>query len=504
MTILAIDQGTTSTRAVVVDERGQLDIVHSRPNPASHPQPDWIEQDPTRVMANLRSCLDTGAAAAGVVAVGLSNQGESCLAWEAGTGRPLAPIISWQDSRTTARIEQLEHDGVGNAVQQRAGLPLDAYFSASKLAWLLENIPEARALAGEGRLHLGTTDAWFREVLTGRFETDVTTASRTSLMNLENCQWDPSLCRLFGVPMDTLPRIGPSSGDLGRLSVGTQERHARELPLVASLVDQQAALYGHGCRQPGDTKMTFGTGAFASVVTGSGWPPKERSIDTLGTASSAALGAALGAVPTVAWQRAEEAPVRALDGGVYSAASAINWARSLGLFSSFEEIEHFGNRTAASRGLFFVPALAGLGCPHWDRVARGCWMGMSGETTSRDLVQAILEGIAFRMLDVTDAIERHQPISSPLRVDGGMSANDGFCQCLADTLGHQLQVSGVTERTALGTAMLAAEALGESIALPSASRNVVPTIDRDDSARVRHRERFDAARRACQAFGDVE
>lgn len=488
MSFLAIDQGTTSTRAVIVDERGQLNIVHSRPNPASHPRPDRIEQDPERLLDDLRICLEVGVASAEVCAVGLSNQGESCLAWEAGSGRPLSPIISWQDSRTGEQIEQLVRDGASQEVRQRAGLPLDAYFSASKLAWLLANASEARALAGKGRLHLGTTDAWFREVLTGRYETDVTTASRTSLMNLESCTWDPALCRLFGVPMDTLPPIGPSSGDLGRLSISTGSEPSRTFTLGASLVDQQAALYGHGCREPGDTKMTFGTGAFASVVSDRPWPPTVGNRD------------APGAVPTVAWQRDGRTPARALDGGVYSAASAINWARSLGLFAAFEEIEHFDKRSAASHGLFFVPALEGLGCPHWDREARGCWMGMSSKTTSADLVQAILEGVAFRMHDVVDAIKVHQPLVAPLHVDGGMSANGWFCQCLADTLGCELQVSGVSERTALGTAMLAAEAVGRSIELPSGARRVAPRSAHDDAAQQRARERFRAARRASQAF----
>lgn len=480
--ILAIDQGTTSTRAVIVDERATLTIVTAHPNPPSYPQAEHVEQDPERLLADLSDCI-AQAVTPDIVAVGISNQGESCLAWEAGSCRPLAPILSWQDNRSQARVERLRANGAAPEIRKLSGLPLDAYFSASKLAWLLDSLPEARSLAARGRLHLGTTDAWFREALTGRFETDVTTASRTSLMNLTACAWDPRLCELFSVPMDALPAIGPSNGLLGMLKAGS-----REIPLMASLVDQQAALYGHGCRAPGDTKMTFGTGAFASLITGTDWK------------SGDAADEDSGAVPTVAWQKTGDVPVYAVDGGVYAAASAVDWGRSLGLFDDYAELNELTTDRAVSRGLVFVPALAGLGCPFWDRDARGSWMGLSADTTARDLMQAILEGIAYRMRDVVQALEHHNDVAEVLRVDGGMSANPCFCQSLADILGRDLFVSSQPERTALGTATLAAEAAGLSIDIDRQGRLVSPTSSSDRHESERNVARFAAARQAVQRY----
>ena len=285
--------------------------------------------------------------------VGIDNQGESCLAWDAETGEPVSPVIVWQDERTADVTERLRAEGAEALTLERAGLPLDPYFSASKMGWIVAHVPEAAALARRGRLRLGTTDAWFRQRLTGRCETDPTTASRTSLMSLASCTWDAELCALFGVPVEALPAIAPTTGELGE--IGRRR-------LTASVVDQQAALRGHGCAAPGEAKITFGTGAFVLAVAGEALPP-----------------AGAGPLPTVAWARAGERPTYALDGGVYAAGAAVNWARSLGLFREWAEIADFGE-PAIARGLAFVPALAGLACPHWDRRARGAWMGMGLDT----------------------------------------------------------------------------------------------------------------------------
>ena len=256
MRIVAIDQGTTSTRALALDPQGRLQPILALPHAQTTPAPNHVEQDAEELLANVLRCLQ----ASGADVVGLSNQGESCLAWDARDGRPLGPVITWQDDRTADVTAALARDGVGPMVMARAGLPLDPYFSASKLGWMLRHLPRVSDAARQGHLRLGTTDAWFRDRLTGRFETDVATASRTSLMHLASGQWDADLCQLFGVPMEALPKITPTSGDLGTLPGGAR--------LAASIVDQQAALYGHGCRQPGQTKVTFGTGAFAQCVTG--------------------------------------------------------------------------------------------------------------------------------------------------------------------------------------------------------------------------------------------
>jgi glycerol kinase len=470
--VLAIDQGTTSTRALVLDVEGRLTPILSRRHRQHHPRPGWVEHDPAELLADLRACLD--AAPSTIEAVGIDNQGESCLGWDARTGEPVSPILVWQDDRTLTETERLKVDGAEALTRALAGLPLDPYFSASKLAWILRHAPEAAGLARKGRLRLGTTDAFFRDRLTGRFETDVTTASRTSLMDLHTCEWDPELCELFGVPMECLPRITPCTGDLGGLNAG-----GRRLPLAASLVDQQAATYGHGCRRVGDAKITFGTGAFAFALSGPKLPTD--------------LGDCL---PTVAWAKAGEPPVYALDGGVYAAGAAVDWARGLGLFERLEELEGFGPEPAISRGLSFVPALAGLACPHWDRQARGAWMGLGLGTGRRDMMQAVLEGIAFRMAEVIEAMSTAASIQTPISVDGGLSTNTWFCATLADALGRPLRISSEVELTALGTAILAAEAAGLHVAAMPQGRIVEPS-----GRLLGWRPRFAVARDAVKAYG---
>ncbi|MBU0584394.1 MAG: glycerol kinase [Alphaproteobacteria bacterium] len=475
MNTLAIDQGTTSTRALVVDAAGKVTPLASLPHRQIYPQAGWVEHDPEELIGNLRACLDAAGAVPDIGAIGLDNQGESCLAWNAGTGRAISPVIVWQDSRTASDIERLAADGLEATVLERAGLPLDPYFSASKLGWIMREIPEAARLAAKGQLRLGTTDAFFLDRLTGRFVTDVATASRTSLMNLATCGWDAELCALFGVPVDALPQIVPSTGDFGALDVG-----GRSVPLAASIVDQQASLYGHGCREAGDAKITFGTGAFALAVTG----------DLLRTKAG-------GPLPTVAWQKAGEAPTFALDGGVYSASSAVNWARGLGLFSDFAEIDAFDAPAAIDRGIAFVPALAGLACPHWDRSARGAWLGLSLDSSPADMMQALLEGVALRMGEVAGALQETAPLSAPVSIDGGMAANHYFCQFLADTLQREIIVSDQPELTAIGAAALAAEAVGKPFDFRRSGRRVLP-----GDAPSGRAERFAAARQAIQAYGN--
>ena len=475
MKTLAIDQGTTSTRALVVGADGSVTPLVSLPHRQIYPQAGFVEHDPEELIGSLRACLEAAGAVLDLGAIGLDNQGESCLAWEAGTGRAVSPVIVWQDSRTAAEIGRLAADGVEAIVLERAGLPLDPYFSASKLGWIMREIPEARSLAAGGRLRLGTTDAFFLDRLTGRFVTDVATASRTSLMNLATCRWDAELCALFGVPVDALPEIVPSTGDFGALDVG-----GRSVPLAASIVDQQASLYGHGCRAPGDAKITFGTGAFALAVT-----------------SELTRTKAGGPLPTVAWQKAGEAPTYALDGGVYSASSAVNWARGLGLFSDFAAIDGFDAPAAIDRGIAFVPALAGLACPHWDRSARGAWLGLSLDSSPADMMQALLEGVALRMGEVAGALQQTATLSAPVSIDGGMAANTYFCQFLADTLQREIIVSDQPELTAIGAAALAAEAVGRPFDFTRSGRRVLP---RDVPAG--RADRFAAARQAIQVYGN--
>ncbi len=436
MRIAGIDQGTTSTRVLVLEEDGQLEVAHTIEHKQFYPHEGWVEHDPEELIRNMQTCAD---AAGKVDAIGIDNQGESCLAWDAETKEALSPVIVWQDSRSINKIEALRREGGEELTLKRAGLPLDPYFSASKLGWIVQNIPAAKEAFGRGTLRLGTTDAFFLDRLCGVFVTDVTTASRTSLMNLENQEWDADLCALFGVPQSALPEIVTTTGEFGAMQTANGP-----VPVTASVVDQQAALYGFGCRKAGDAKITFGTGAFALMVTGQEVFNQPE----------------LGLLPTIAWQKHGEKPVFAVDGGVYTASAALNWARSLGLFTNFSEINAFDTPTAIETGLAFVPALVGLGCPHWDPRARGAWLGLSLEHTPAQMVQSILEGIAFRAEEVMEAMSGCVEMSGALPIDGGMSQNPYFVQFLANQLGRDIRPAMMPELTGLGTIELAADYLG--------------------------------------------
>ncbi|RYE03139.1 MAG: glycerol kinase [Sphingomonadales bacterium] len=441
MRILALDQGTTSTRILERSDGTAPRILHAIRHAQHHPHPGWCEQDPEELLANIQVCLDQAGTAD---ALAIANQGESCLAWDAVTGRALTPVITWQDRRTAPEIEQLTATGREQETLERAGLPLDAYFSASKLGWIIRESAEAQAALRGGTLRLGTTDAFFLDRLAGVFATDITTASRTALMNLKTGEWDEALCALFGVPIECLPEIRPTIGDFGAI---------RGMPVRASAVDQQAALWGHGCRQPGDAKITFGTGAFALAVTG----------ETIVRAADQGL------LPTIAWGRGE-ARTHAVEGGVYDAGSAVEWARSIGILHDFAELDAFDAPPAISRGLAFVPALSGLACPHWDRSAAAMWIGMSAATARADLVQALLEGIALRAAEVIETMDRQIALTSILSVDGGLTRSSYFCQFLADITGLTIQLPAFDELTALGCAQMARSTFGaapDDAVLPS-------------------------------------
>ncbi|WP_027350248.1 FGGY family carbohydrate kinase [Halotalea alkalilenta] len=434
MKLLAVDQGTTSTRSVLSDETGRARVVRSLRHAQHRPRPGWVEHDPLELLAHLECCIE---AAGPVAAIGIANQGESCLAWDSQSGEPLSPVIVWQDSRTTDEIERLRASGAEALTRARCGLPLDAYFSASKLGWLVERLPEVGRALSAGRLRLGTTDAWFLERLTGHFATDVTTASRTSLMDLRTRRWDPELCRLFGVPIEALPEIRSSVGDFGDY---------RGTPVTASVVDQQASLYGHGCRLPGEAKITFGTGAFALALSG------ERIIQ----------GAASGLTTTIGWEL-DGTPYYAVEGGVYDASSAVEWASRLGLFERLDQLGGFDAAPAISRRLAFVPALSGLACPHWDRRGAALWIGMDAASGREDLCQALLEGIALRSAEVIGAMDSHLAVTDQLSIDGGLARNPYFVQFLADVLQRAIITQRFDELTAFGCAALAGRALGVTL-----------------------------------------
>ena len=450
----AIDQGTTSTRLIVFDD-GASHTLPRRSHRTVHPRPGWVEQDPSELLGNIRDAITE---AGRLDAIGLANQGESCLAWDGLTGEPLSPVIVWQDSRTAAELAALPPEATA-LVAARAGLPLDPYFSAAKLGWIVRNVPAAAEARRSGRLRLGTTDAFFLDRLAGTFATDRATASRTSLMNLGTGEWDPDLCDLFGVPMEALPTIRANTAGFGSID---------GVPVTAAIVDQQAALYGHGCRRPGDSKITFGTGAFALAVTGS---------------TPVAAADARGLLPTVAWDLGA-GPTYALDGGVYDVGSAIDWAIRTGLARSVADFAAFDAPPAIARGLVFVPAFSGLAAPHWDRTAAPLLIGMTPDTTRGDLCQALLEGIALQTAELVRALEQATSRAPTLSIDGGVSQSPYFTRVLASVLDREIEVSRTPELTARGVAELAGAVLP-----PNPTDRVAPGLDLGDGAA----ERFDDA-----------
>jgi len=437
--LLGLDQGTTGTRACLVDR--ELTIVNAAyaPHAQYTPRPGWVEHDPEEIWACtqrvIAHVLGEGRAPAGVA---IANQGETVLLWDARTGRPLHNALVWQDLRTEPLIARLARDPAIEAkVRDLTGLRLDAYFSAGKLRWLLDEVPGARALAVAGHLRAGTLDTWLIERLTGGtvFATDASTAARTLLCETRGCTWSRALLDLFEIPHGILPEIRDTDAGFGTCAALGLDG----VPIVASVVDQPAALMGQGCVDRGDVKATFGTGCFIYANAGA-----ERPAHPQGT-----LG-------TVAWRRRGEATY-ALDGGVLAVGSAIGWANELGL-----PTDEAALAAATDPRVVCVPALVGLGAPHWDRLARGAWLGMSNATTRVELVGALAEGLACRVVEVVAAIERDAGVTvDTLRADGGLARSAALMQRVSDLLGRPVVVAVEEEATAIGACALAGLRLGE-------------------------------------------
>ncbi|MFD2236505.1 FGGY family carbohydrate kinase [Aureimonas populi] len=459
MRVAAIDQGTTSTRCLVIEDGGRWRLAGARRHAQHHPAPGRVEHDPRELLADLRAVL---AAAGPVDAIALANQGESCLAWDAVDGEPLSPVIVWQDARTARALA-----GLGPDAQARSraicGLPLDPYFSAGKLGWLVANCPAVAAARRAGRLRLGTTDAFFLDRLAGTFATDAATASRTGLLDPARMEWSAELCQMHGVPIECLPPIRAVNAGFGEIG---------GVRVAVSIVDQQAALYGHGCRAPGEAKITFGTGAFLLAIAGPARP---------------AAGELL---PTIAWQMRGQAPVHAIEGGVYDAGACLEWVRRLGLFSADAQLDGFEGPSALSRGIVFVPALSGLAAPHWDRGAAPLFIGMDHATGPRDLVRAVLEGIALMTSELVDAAAGRCALSPRLSIDGGLSQSAFFARFLADACARTIVVPPMHELTALGLAELCGV---EAAPLRAGAREHAPATPVPPGERDRFRE---AVRRA--------
>jgi glycerol kinase len=439
--ILSLDQGTTSSRAIVVDQSGSILGSAQQEFRQIFPQPGWVEHDPTEIWGTQSGVMHEAIAKAGVTAsdiaaIGIANQRETAVLWERSTGRPLANAIVWQDRRTAPTCDALRAAGKAALISERTGLVIDAYFSATKLKWLLDNIPGARQRADRGELAFGTVDSWLVFQLTGGSThiTDASNASRTMLFDIRCGEWDDELLALFDVPRSVLPTVVASSGVCGQTSLS-----GATIPIAGIAGDQQAALFGQACLWPGLAKNTYGTGCFLLMNTG---PQAVVSHNNL--------------VTTVAWKR-EKMIDYALEGSVFIGGAVVQWLRDgLQIIRAASDVEALAASVPDNGGVYFVPAFAGLGAPHWDAYARGSMFGITRGTTAGHLARAALESIAFQSADVLDAMQKDAGITlSELRVDGGAAANDLLMQFQADVLGVPVVRPRVLETTALGAAYLA-------------------------------------------------
>jgi glycerol kinase len=441
--VIAIDQGTTGSTVLVLDERLALRGRGYQEFRQIYPRPGWVEHDPEDIWTSVCGALNAalrGIDPATIAAIGITNQRETTVVWDRKTGRAVHPAIVWQDRRTAARCAELAAGGHAARVRALTGLTLDPYFSGTKLSWLLHNVAGAAAAARAGELAFGTIDSYLLWRLTGGavHATDVTNASRTLLFDLETLAWSDELLELFGVPRSVLPSVVASSGTVG-LTRGVPGL-ADGIPIAGLAGDQQAALFGQACFAPGDAKCTYGTGAFILMNTG-----------------DAPIASRSGLLTTVAWKLATGELRYALEGSAFIAGAAVQWLRDgLQFFTSATEIEALAGSVPDSAGVIVVPAFAGLGAPHWRPDARGAITGLTRGTTRAHIARATLEGIALQNVDILRAMERDagRPLTV-LKVDGGASANDLLMQFQSDVLGVEISRPELVETTALGAAFLA-------------------------------------------------
>jgi glycerol kinase len=443
--IAAIDQGTTSSRCIVFDADGAIVAVDQREHQQSFPRPGWVEHDPMeiwhQVQAVTRGSLDrAGISRADLAAIGITNQRETTVLWDAATGEPVHPAIVWQDTRTDALIRDLAGDAGPDRFRSVCGLPLATYFSGPKIAWLLDTVPGLRARASAGEIRFGTVDTWLIEKLTGRHATDVTNASRTMLMNLSTLDWDDALLDAFGIPRAMLPEILPSSYVYGEASGSLAG-----VPVASALGDQQAALFGQTCFAEGEAKCTYGTGSFLLLHTG------ERPVQS-----------SRGLVTTVAYQIGDQAPAYALEGSIAVTGALVQWLRdNLGLISSAPEINDLAATVEDNGGCSIVPAFSGLFAPYWRPDARGVIAGLTAYVTKGHLARAALESTAWQVADVVEAMTADSSVSlAALKVDGGMTASELLMQFQADVLDVPVVRPTVAETTCLGAAYAAGLAVG--------------------------------------------
>ncbi len=485
--ILVLDEGTTSTRAVAFDRGGAIVATAARPVTQHYPASGWVEHDADELWTLSRDCLDEVAREVGperIACLGLTNQRETVVFWDAASGDAIAPAIVWQDRRGADLCDRWRDAGLEPAVQAATGLVLDPYFSASKIAWALANWPAVADAAASGRLRLGTVDAWLLHKLTGGavHATDATNASRTLLMNLASCRWAPALIDRFGVPATALPAITDCAGVLGTATIA-----GRAIPITGCAGDQHAAAIGQACLSPGMVKATYGTGTFVLAHAGSAPPASAHRL-----------------LATLAWRLDGEAAY-ALEGSVFTSGAAVQWLRDgLAVIAAAPETEALAASVADSGGVVVVPAFTGLGAPHWRADVRGLITGITAATSRAHLARATLEAVAQQTADLLDALAADGVAATRLRVDGGMVANDWLCLHIADVLGIPVERPRVIETTALGAAMLAGVGVGwfanlaEASAMHTVDRVFTPAVDAP--ARATGRERWaKAVRQALTA-----
>lgn len=446
--ILALDQGTSSSRAIVFDHEGRICATAQKEFPQHFPKPGWVEHDPKDIWSSEASVIAEAITSMGInglniAGIGITNQRETTIVWDAETGEPVYNAIVWQDRRTSEYCDSLKEQNLTGFIREKTGLIIDAYFSATKIRWILENVPGARARAEAGKLRFGTVDTWLLWNLT-RGEchmTDVSNASRTMLFNIHTLKWDEDLMKLFGIPMSMLPEVHSSSEIYGYTKTTI---FAHKVPVAGIAGDQQAALFGQMCTTPGSVKNTYGTGCF--LLMNSGTKPITSSHNLL---------------TTIAWKIGDTVNY-ALEGSIFVGGSVVQWLRDgLGIIKSSSEIESLAMTVPDNGGVYFVPALTGLGTPYWDQYAKGTICGLTRGTTAAHIARAALEGIAFETMDIVNAMEHDAGIKlAELKVDGGASRNNLMMQFQADILGTKVIRPKVTETTAMGACYLAGLATG--------------------------------------------
>ncbi len=446
--ILALDQGTSSSRAIVFDHDGNICSVAQLEFTQYFPQPGWVEHDPMEIWSSEAAVIAEAITKLGIngkdiAAIGITNQRETTIVWDAETGAPVYNAIVWQDRRTSAFCDSLKEQGLVEKIREKTGLIIDAYFSGTKIKWILDNVPGARERAEAGKLRFGTVDSWLVWQLTRgeKHVTDVSNAFRTMLFNINTLEWDKELMELLGIPASMMPKVCSSSEVYGHTKTTI---FAHEVPIAGIAGDQQAALFGQMCTEPGAVKNTYGTGCFLLMNTGCKPILSKNNLLT-----------------TVAWKIGDTVNY-ALEGSIFVGGSVVQWLRDgLGIIRSSSEIEGLASTVEDNGGVYFVPALTGMGAPYWDQYAHGVICGITRGTTAAHIARAALEGIAFQTMDIVRAMEKDAGVPlAELKVDGGASRNNLMMQFQADILGASVVRPMVTETTAMGACYLAGLAVG--------------------------------------------